>query len=268
MITFDSCKTLEPHHNLNNAQIRSTGNNVDLLLEKIAKSFDNKPVLKGIDLSIEQHEFVAVLGKSGCGKSTLLRILGGLEQPDSGRILKAGKSYQADKTRVLFQEPRLLPWLNLLDNVTLALPDRWNKEKSRKMAHDILLKVDLQDQINSWPSYLSGGQKQRVALARALISTPQILAMDEPFSALDALTRFNMQHLLEQVWIENGFTVILVTHDVGEAILLADRVVLIEEGIITQNIAIDFPRPRKVRCHTLNDLENDLLDQLLKIKAA
>jgi len=263
MTILDFHKISGPYCDPDRIQTGLADDNAGILLENVVKSFGGKPVLKGIDLSIRQHEFVAILGKSGCGKSTLLRILGGLEQSDSGRISKAGKPYQPEETRLMFQEPRLLPWFNLADNVTLALSGHGNKQKARKMACDILQKVGLHDRINDWPASLSGGQRQRVALARALISRPQILALDEPLGALDALTRLDMQRLLERIWSESQFAAVLVTHDVGEAALLADRILIMKEGVITQNITVDLPRPRKPGCRTLSELEKNLLDHLL-----
>lgn len=213
----------------------------EIAVEHVDKFFGANHVLKDISLKIAPGEFVALVGKSGCGKSTLLRLISSLETPSKGSILINGKKTgEIDSdVRFLFQDPRLLPWKSVLENVILGSPDR-NREKALRA----LKEVDLSGKENAWPSDLSGGQRQRVALARALVGTPKVLLLDEPLSALDALTRLNMQQLIEKLWQEWNFTVILVTHDVGEAVNLADRVVLIEDGHIQLDEKIQLARPR------------------------
>ena len=172
-----------------------------------------------------------VVGRSGCGKSTLLRLLAGLDRPTSGTIRFGDEGAEFPErtvTRVMFQEPRLLPWARVLANVEVGLGETGNAPGARDQARAALREVGLEARGADWPSVLSGGQEQWVPLARALVSRPEILAFDEPLGALDALTRISMQQLLERVWGEQGFTAILVTHDVAEAVTLADRVPIIE----------------------------------------
>lgn len=229
-------------------------------LRQLNKQFDQKQVLRNINLTINQGEFIAIVGRSGCGKSTLLRLIAGLEQTTSGEIVWGSASEQNGKsnehTRFLFQEHRLLPWKSVLDNVRIGASN------DRKRAAEVLAQVGLEDRGGEWPSVLSGGQKQRVALARALASRPKLLLLDEPLGALDALTRIEMQQLIEWLWQEEGFTVILVTHDVSEAITLADRVLLIEEGEITLDTRIELARPRE-RDNGFTYYENLVLNRVL-----
>lgn len=211
-------------------------------IENVEKKFGEHTVLKDINLEMEAGEFVAIVGKSGCGKSTLLRLISDLDQPTSGNILvtDAEGVEQKEGIKFLFQEARLLPWKKVWKNIALV-----SEDKSRESAIQALKSVMLEDKADQWPDTLSGGQKQRVSLARALSSKPRVLLLDEPLGALDALTRIDMQVLIEKLWKENGFTVILVTHDVSEAVYLADRVILIEEGEITMNEKISLARPRE-----------------------
>lgn len=230
-----------------------------LHLRNIFKRFGEREVLKGIELDIKPGEFVAIVGRSGCGKSTLLRIIAGLEDFQSGVLLHNGRQEaEHPDTRFMFQEPRLLPWKRVLANVALGLPATRYLE-----ALDVLDQVGLADRRLEWPSRLSGGQRQRVALARALVHRPRLLLLDEPLGALDALTRIEMQELIEELWRTHGFTALLVTHDVSEAIMLADRVVLIDDGQITEDLSIDLPRPRQRGDSRFAALEDHLLHRLL-----
>lgn len=235
-------------------------------LHGVRRSFGAKRVLDGVDLSVPQGQFLAIVGKSGCGKSTLLRLLAGLDRPDAGRI-EIGRSGdgagQAPGTRIMFQEPRLLPWERVEDNVAVGLTGIATGPGARARARAYLAEVGLSDRAGDWPAVLSGGQRQRVALARALVGQPGILALDEPLGALDALTRIEMQRLLERIWREKGFTAVLVTHDVAEAVVLADRVVVLEEGRIALDLAIDLPRPRRHGSAGAAALEQTILDRLL-----
>lgn len=228
-------------------------------IQQLSKQYNQTQVLSDVDVTIEQGEFIAIVGRSGCGKSTLLRLIANLDQPSEGTIVlddrRDGKANS--DTRVLFQEARLLPWKTVLDNVRIGTA---NKDKA--IAVEALGQVGLADRGNNWPSVLSGGQKQRVALARALASNPRLLLLDEPLGALDALTRIEMQQLIERLWLEQGFTVILVTHDVSEAVALADRVLLIEQGKIAMDTRITLARPRE-RDNGFTYFENLILNRVL-----
>ena len=234
---------------------------VPLDLRGVGRRFGAKTVLDGVDLHIRAGQFVAVIGKSGCGKSTLLRLLAGLDTPSAG-LIDTGAGEGANPARIMFQEPRLLPWKRVLANVEVGLPSAVKGRERADRARVILAEVGLEDRAGEWPSVLSGGQKQRVALARALASRPRFLALDEPLGALDALTRIEMQALLERVWLEQGFTAVLVTHDVSEALALADRVVLIDHGRIALDLNVPLPRPRRRGSAELAHLEGQILDRL------
>jgi sulfonate transport system ATP-binding protein len=231
----------------------------------LCKSFGDNRVLNGIDLNVRAGQFVAIVGRSGCGKSTLLRLLLGLEQPTAGTFVFEDGAQRVDNprvARVMFQEPRLLPWASVIANVEVGLgPDR-KKPGARERALATLHAVELEDKRDAWPSVLSGGQKQRVSLARALVSQPRILALDEPLGALDALTRITMQRLLERMWLDQGFTALLVTHDVAEAVTIADRVIMIDDGKIALDIVVDLPRPRARGSAEVATLEGRILDEL------
>lgn len=231
-----------------------------ITLEAISKGYGSRTVLDDLHLRITAGQFVAVVGRSGCGKSTLLRLLAGLETTNSGTLLSgnAPLSQAKDDTRLMFQDARLLPWKKVIDNVGLGLRGNWREDALQALAT-----VGLADRANEWPAALSGGQKQRVALARALIHRPRLLLLDEPLGALDALTRIEMQGLIETLWQQHGFTVLLVTHDVSEAIALADRVLLIEEGRIGLDLIIDLPRPRRKGSAKLAELEAEVLTRVL-----
>jgi sulfonate transport system ATP-binding protein len=233
-----------------------------LSIRGLRKSYGDNEVLRGIDLHIPAGQFVAIVGKSGCGKSTLLRLIAGLEKFDAGSI-SLGEAVKPEDIRVMFQEPRLLPWARVLSNVEVGLGRDRASSNAHSRAEKALTEVGLTDKRDQWPSVLSGGQKQRVALARALVSRPRVLAFDEPLGALDALTRISMQRLLERVWRDQGFTAILVTHDVAEAVALADRVLVIEEGRIAHDVVVNADRPRERGSAELAGLEGSILSHLL-----
>ncbi|MCA0407396.1 MAG: ATP-binding cassette domain-containing protein [Proteobacteria bacterium] len=231
----------------------------------LRKAFGDKPVLNGLNLDVRGGEFIAIIGKSGCGKSTFLRLLAGLDEADAGLLAYGGegRARQPGDVRVMFQEPRLLPWLSVIANVEIGLGEGGEAKTRRERALAALEAVGLGARADEWPSVLSGGQKQRVALARALVSAPGILALDEPLGALDALTRIEMQQLLERVWQDQGFTALMVTHDVPEAVALADRIILIEDGRVTLDRPVHLPRPRQRGSTAYGALEAEILARLL-----
>lgn len=231
-------------------------------LNGVTKAFGNLTVLNNFSLEIFPGEFVAVVGKSGCGKSTLLRLLAGLETPTHGEIVLDGQRLSGlnTKARVMFQDSRLLPWRKVIENVALGL-----KEQARPRSHWALQQVGLDNRAQDWTTVLSGGQKQRVALARALVTQPHLLLLDEPLGALDALTRIDMQRLIETLWQEQQFTALLVTHDVEEAVVLGDRVIVIQEGRIELDVPVNLPRPRNVADAEINKLKQTVLNQILNI---
>jgi sulfonate transport system ATP-binding protein len=218
----------------------------------IRRRFEDREVLGGLDLSVRQGEFVTLLGASGCGKSTLLRVLAGLDEDADGDVRIEGG------TSVVFQEPRLLPWKRVSANVRLGLdgPDRAARVAAA------LDSVGLRERADAWPATLSGGEAQRVALARALVREPSVLLLDEPFAALDALTRLRMQNLLRRIYEQRDLTVLFVTHDVDEALLLADRAVVLDGGVVAEELAVDLPRPRRRDDPHVSQLRRALLDRL------
>ncbi len=242
-----------------NTHKKSSG--LPLTIKKLAKKFDNRTVLHNLNLEIEPGNFVSIVGRSGCGKSTLLRLLSQLEQPTQGNISSNNLTNKEIKehTRLMFQDARLLPWKKVIDNVGIGLNGNW-----QEYALQVLEDVGLKDRAYDWPSSLSGGQKQRVALARALIHQPRLLLLDEPLGALDALTRLEMQQLIEKLWKRYGFTVLLVTHDINEAVLTSNRVILIEKGNIDLDLSVNIPRPRQDLTE-LARMEQIILDKILNL---
>ncbi|OZC89811.1 sulfonate ABC transporter ATP-binding protein [Rhodococcus sp. 06-412-2C] len=226
-------------------------------LHGIDKFYGSSHVLKGVDLSIERGEIVSLVGRSGSGKSTILRVLAGLSTDHTGERRVAGHP------AVAFQEPRLFPWRSVRQNVSYGLNTAGVTGNEALIAADATLdEVGLADKRDAWPLTLSGGQAQRAALARALVGEPELLLLDEPFGALDALTRLTMQSLLLDLWGRHGFGILLVTHDVDEAIALGDRVVVLDGGAVAETVPVDLPRPRdrgtagfsRIRTHLLGAL--------------
>src|SRR5690242_15159306 len=204
------------------------GDSAMLVLDHIGKTYPNGVhALGGVSLEVELGEIVAVIGGSGCGKSTLLRAIAGLDPASEGRVVLDGERIGAphEKIGLIFQEPRLLPWLKVADNVGFGLNHQPKAERAERVAA-ALRRVGLADKASVWPRELSGGQAQRVAIARALVPRPEVLLLDEPFSALDAFTRADLQDQLLALWADSKPTLIHVTHDVDEAIALGDRVLV------------------------------------------
>jgi sulfonate transport system ATP-binding protein len=219
-----------------------------LVLANVGKTYPNGvQALDGITLTIAPGEIVAVVGGSGCGKSTLLRIICGLDRPSQGRVALDGAGVDAPRGEIgiVFQESRLFPWLSVEGNVGFGLEDRPSPERAGRVRAQ-LDRVGLAEKAGAWPRELSGGQAQRVSLARALIMRPQVLLLDEPFSALDAFTRSDLQDHLLGLWADGRPTLVIVTHDVEEAVVLADRIVVMgpRPGRVIAEIAAALPRPR------------------------
>jgi sulfonate transport system ATP-binding protein len=203
-------------------------------LRKLNRRFGENHILRDLDLDIGQSEFIALLGRSGSGKTTLLKLLAGIDQPGDGEFTAP------TKRTVVFQEPRLLPWKKVWENVALGLPGA----EGRTRALQALEEVGLAHRVDAWPATLSGGEVQRAALARALVREPELLLLDEPFASLDALTRIRMHGLVDALWRAHRPAVLIVTHDVDEALLLADRVLMLDQGRITLAEPVAAPRPR------------------------
>lgn len=223
-------------------------------IRDLSRSFKGKTVLDRISLDIPSGQFVALLGESGSGKTTLLRALAGLDDDAESR----GHFRTPESVSVLFQDSRLLPWKSVVDNLTLGLrrPDAVHSARS------MLEEVGLADKADVWPSTLSGGQKQRASLARSLLRTPDLLLADEPFGALDALTRLKMQALLMRLVERKRPTIILVTHDVDEALLLSDRILVLKNGQIAEDHAVSVPQPRREHQIEISSLRTRLLKSL------
>jgi sulfonate transport system ATP-binding protein len=238
---------------------------VSVAIKKVSIAFGGRTVLEDFDIEISAGEFVAIVGRSGCGKSTLLRSVVGLETPHTGTIVlgkvadHVAAQHGKPDVRVMFQDSRLLPWRRVLQNVMLGLDPALVRQAQR-----VLAQVGLAERANDWPATLSGGQRQRVALARALVHDPNLLLLDEPLGSLDALTRIEMQQLIEDIWRSRGFTAMLVTHDVAEAISLADRVILIEGGRVALDEVVNIPRPRTRGSARFAALEERILGRVLQ----
>jgi sulfonate transport system ATP-binding protein len=269
-VTFSSSET-------KNAADQFCSRGVSVRIKNVSIAFAGRTVLENFDIEISAGEFVAIVGRSGCGKSTLLRSVVGLETPQSGNITvgnvadsvaknvtkNGAKNNGKPDIRVMFQDSRLLPWRRILPNVMLGL-----EAALIPQARKVLAQVGLEERANDWPATLSGGQRQRVALARALVHDPNLLLLDEPLGSLDALTRIEMQQLIEDIWLSRGFTGMLVTHDVAEAISLADRVILIEGGRVALDEVVNIPRPRTRGSVRFAALEERILGRVLQRRPA
>ncbi|MGW4223314.1 ABC transporter ATP-binding protein [Streptomyces bauhiniae] len=221
-------------------------------VEGLTRAFDGRAVIDDLHVDLAPGEFVALLGRSGCGKSTLLRVLAGLDRDIDGTVLVPRRR------AVAFQAPRLMPWKRVWRNVLLGLPGK----PERGLAEQALEEVGLGHRVNAWPKTLSGGEAQRVSLARALVREPDLLLLDEPFGALDALTRINAQRLVGELWQRRGCAVLLVTHDVEEAVLLADRVLVMDGGRIAHEQRVELDRPRELTDPRFAAIRADLLARL------
>ncbi|GHD20931.1 ABC transporter ATP-binding protein [Tianweitania populi] len=221
-------------------------------IQGLSRSFGRSPVLDRIDLRIEAGEFVALLGRSGSGKSTLLRVLAGLDEADAGRVTLP------KRRSIVFQEPRLMPWKSVAANIALGVP---NARASGAVAL-ALDDVELSHRSEAWPLTLSGGEAQRAALARALVREPELLLLDEPFASLDALTRLRMQGLVRELWRKHQPAVLLVTHDVWEAVTLADRILVLEDGRFRREVHVALNHPRRRTDPHAAALEAELLAEL------
>ncbi|NUV69316.1 MULTISPECIES: ABC transporter ATP-binding protein [unclassified Streptomyces] len=221
-------------------------------VEGLTRSFDGRAVIDDLDLTLNAGEFTVLLGRSGCGKSTLLRVLAGLDREISGTVLVPRRR------AVAFQAPRLMPWKRVWRNVLLGLPGK----PERAVAEQALAEVGLAERAGAWPKTLSGGEAQRASLARALVREPDLLLLDEPFGALDALTRIKAQQLVAELWQRRGCAVLLVTHDVDEALLLADRVLVMRDGRIAYDTSVGLDRPREVGSPGFTGLRSRLLTEL------
>jgi sulfonate transport system ATP-binding protein len=223
-------------------------------VRNLTRRVSQRTVLAGLNLDIRQGEFIALLGKSGSGKSTFLKAIAGLDYDVSG----SGSIYKPDRLSVVFQDARLLPWQSVLQNVTLGLTVARGQDAGRKA----LAEVGLAGRENAWPIELSGGEQQRVALARSLVREPALLFADEPFGALDALTRIKMHDLLRELCARHLPGVLLITHDVDEAITLADRVLVLHEGHLVEDVVVDLPAPREHGAPGFAKLRKHLLGRL------
>jgi sulfonate transport system ATP-binding protein len=225
---------------------------VSVRVRDVVRRFGPRQVLDGLDLSIARSEFVVLLGPSGCGKSTLLRLLAGLDLPDGGEV-------EVPRERaIVFQGDRLLPWQRVWRNVTIGL--RGPDPKARAL--EVLAEVGLSERANAWPKTLSGGEAQRVALARALVTEPDLVLLDEPFSALDAITRLHMHDLVRRLHQRHGAAMLLVTHDVAEAIALGDRILVMDQGRIGSSYSVRLSDEDRRSSQEREDLRGRLLADL------
>jgi sulfonate transport system ATP-binding protein len=241
-----------------------------LEIRELEKSFviDGRihAVLRRLDLAIQRGEFVVIVGESGSGKTTLLRIIAGLEAADHGSVAVDGQCVSGVGTErgMVFQEPRLLPWLSVRKNVSIGLELRHLAKPEIERKVDAFLNlVGLAGFASAYPSQLSGGMAQRVGIARALVTNPDILLLDEPLGALDAMTKIRMQRELERIWQEQGVTMIMVTHDIEEAVYLADKVVIMskEDASIREIIPVSLPRPRDRSAKPFSEVREALLNE-------
>ena len=242
---------------------------MSLIVSRVEKNYGSKQVLKGIDFQAEPHEFVCILGHSGCGKSTLLNLVAGFLQPDSGSVVVNGKpvTKPSGERGVVFQEHALFPWYTVLDNVSFGPDVRGiSKKESREIAMHYLKMVGLEEYAKHYPDELSGGMKQRVGIARALANEPEILLMDEPFGALDILTRETMQKELIKIWLKLRTMVLFITHSISEAIYLADQILVMKDGEVAGKYYVQMERPRSPHAPEFVELMKEIESLLIEEK--
>lgn len=239
-----------------------------LVIDQVTKSYDGNTVLKGLNLKVNPHEFICILGKSGCGKSTLLNLLAGFTKPDDGFITVNNEIVtNPSKSRgVVFQEHALFPWYTVLENISFGpIVQGMKKMEATEKAMKYLELIHLDAYANHYPSQLSGGMKQRVGIARALAGEPEIMLMDEPFGALDVFTREHMRNELINIWNKLKTTIIFITHDIAEAVYLADRIIVMKKGLVKEDIKVSFERPRLYHDDSFRklmmEIENLLVDE-------
>ncbi len=250
----------------------AAGQSGALQLKAVSKAFiinqQPMPVLDNISLSVNAGEFISIVGPSGCGKSTLLRLILGLEQDYTGSVSLDGNAITGTglERGIVFQDHRLLPWMTVAQNIDLALTNSTLSRPERALlVQQHIALVNLQGFADVYPHQLSGGMAQRAAIARALVNRPQVLLLDEPFGALDALTRLKLQSELQQIWLAQRSTVVMVTHDVEEAVYLSDRIVVMDAnpGKIARIVSVPDAHPRERRSQNLRDITDDILQDLL-----
>lgn len=237
-----------------------------LAIEGLSKIYPNGQLaLDGVSIDVAPGEILGVVGGSGCGKSTLLRLISGLEVPTHGRVVLNGETVTGPRDEIgfVFQEPRLMPWLSIRDNVGFGIRHLPRDEREAR-TNEVLARVGLQDFAKAWPRELSGGMAQRVALARALVGRPSVLLLDEPFSALDVLTRYDLQDHVLELWAYDRPTLVLVTHDIEEALVLSDRIVVMQPrpGRVSTIVTPPLSRPRERSDPLFEDWKHRLLGEL------
>jgi len=230
-----------------------------LFLKNLKKTYGNKTAVNITSLEIQPQTFTCIVGKSGCGKTTLLRLLAGLETPDT--IAKSITGLPA-KTAPVFQEPRLMPWLTVKENIMFSLKGQNGMSAAEKRCMQLLKELELTEAAGLYPAQLSGGMAQRVSLGRTLFYDPELILMDEPFSALDYFTRRNLQDMVLRLFRHQQKTILFVTHDVEEALLLGDRILVMENGSIKADMPVPLPFPRKAADLALQDMRQRILDLL------
>ena len=237
---------------------------VDHLTKSFSSAGGEQTVLDDISFEIADQSFVALVGPSGCGKTTLLNIISGVDSATSGTVRRAAGDHEA-KLGYVFQEPRLLPWRTIADNLMYVQPQGDKGARDRVM--EALDLVGLADAAKKWPSQLSGGQQQRIGIARAFSVQPDVLLMDEPFSHLDAITARGLREHLQELWGKTRKTVVFVTHDVGEAVELSDRIIMLAGGHVVEDLEIALPRPRRASDSDVAVLESTVLRRFEQLEA-